>query len=62
MDKIIVNGIHEGNIVSVPLIVENGEMKIDPASDLNAVQRSWLCKLNMHVWDGNRCVNCGRVR
>lgn len=60
--KSILNGVHEGQLVSLPVIIENGEISVDPSVELTDIQRSWTCLLGFHVRgrDG-KCVNCGKV-
>lgn len=62
MQKTLLVGTYEGTIISVPVVINNGNICADPDFELDKVQRSWLCRLNLHVWDGNRCVNCGKTR
>ena len=52
----------ETGLVALPLIFIEGEMCLDATQELTVAQRNLGCFLGFHVWDGNRCINCGKTR
>ena len=47
-------------LVSLPVVVDGGETHMDP--EASAADMDIGCLLGFHVWDGNRCINCGKIR